>query len=289
MAVYIVVGKLGGGKGKWVMGKMREALLAGRKVVTNFDLFMEHLLPHGNRETPIRVPDKPTAADLASAGHGNPDKYNTKKNGVLVLDELGSWLNARSFQDKDRAALIDWLIHSRKYGYDCYLCVQDLEMIDKQVRKSLAQYVVKCIAAENIKIPMVGRFLGESGRLPRFHVAMISMPDIPNLQVDREFFRNDYLQNGYDTFQVFREWARDPRDEAFQTEQYGGAFSYLSAWHLKGRHTQPAQRRGILSKVFKDPVKPPLKPKLPLVESIAKLPPDKAWQYARTLTMKGAI
>ena len=162
-------------------------------------------------------------------------------------------------------------------------------MIDKQVRKSLAQYVVKCIAAENIKIPMIGRFLGESGRLPRFHVAMISMPDIPNLQVDREFFRNDYLQNGYDTFQVFREWARDPREDAFQAEQFGGAFSYLSAWHLKGRFSQPVERKGILSKVFKGPVKPPLKPKLPLVESIAKLPPDKAWQYARTLTIQGAI
>ncbi|MFY8044248.1 MAG: zonular occludens toxin domain-containing protein, partial [Rhodoferax sp.] len=235
MSVYIVVGKLGGGKGKYVAGKMREAILAGRKVVTNFDLFMDQLVPESNKETPIRVPDKPTAHDLAAVGPGNPDKYNTAKNGVLVLDELGSWLNARSFQDKDRAALIDWLIHSRKYGYDCYLCVQDLDMIDKQVRKSLAQYVVKCIAAEGMKIPMIGRFLGPAGKLPRFHIALISMPDIPNLQVDREFFRNDHLQNGYDTFQVFREWARSPGDEAFKTETYGGPFSYLSAWHLKGR------------------------------------------------------
>jgi hypothetical protein len=289
MAVYIVVGKLGGGKGKYVMGKMREALLQGRKVVTNFDLFMEHLLPQGNKQTPVRVPDKPTAADLAMAGPGNADKYKTKMNGILVLDELGSWLNARSFQDKDRAALIDWLIHSRKYGYDCYLCVQDLDMIDKQIRKSLAQYLVKCIAAENVKIPMVGRFMGDSGTLPRFHIALTTIPDIPHMQADREFFRNDHIQNAYDTFQVFRDWIRTPGQDGFDTEVYGGPFSYLSAWHLKGRFASPAPPKGFLGHLFKPVAKPQLKPKHKHIERLAKLPPDKAWHYARALTMQGAI
>lgn len=76
MAVYIVQGKLGTGKTKYCVGKLREALAQGRRAATNLDLSIEHLMPAQNRATVVRVPDKPTAHDLAVMGHGNPDSYD---------------------------------------------------------------------------------------------------------------------------------------------------------------------------------------------------------------------
>lgn len=287
MAVYIVTGKLGTGKGKFCMVKMREALQNGLRVATNFDLKLENLLRPSSRATVARVPDKPTAADLSAIGHGNPDTYNEDRNGVLVLDELGSWLNSRSFQDKDRLALIDWLIHARKHGWDCYLIVQNLDMIDKQVRLGLAEYLVTCIRADKVRIPVVGELLGKHGRLPRFHVARTSLTELPGVIVDRDYFRADDVQSAYDTRQIFRNWHRDPAAPEFASEIYAGPYSYLSPWHLKGRYLQPVVKRSFFSRIFRAPTRPPLKPKLPLVQRVAMLPPDEAWRHGRRLVNFG--
>lgn len=284
MPVYVVQGKLGTGKGKYCVGKMQEALRAGRRVATNFDLYMEHLCNSHNKITATRVPDKPTAKDLDDIGHGNPaNSYDEEKNGVLVLDELGSWLNSRSFQGPDRAALLDWLIHARKKGWDVYLIVQNIDMIDKQVRVGLAEYIVKCIRADKIKLPVVGPFLGKRGTLPKFHIANMSMADVPGIVIDREWFKGEDLHAAYDTLQIFRDWARDPLDPKFSTEIYAGPYSYLSAWHLKGRHESPAVRKSLLQRIFgaaTPPPRPAPKPKLPAVQLCAKLPPDQAMRLA---------
>lgn len=287
MPVYVVQGKLGTGKGKFCVLKMREALQQGRRVATNFDLFLEHLLPAGSRTTATRVPDKPTAQDLADIGPGNPDhRHDEDLNGLLVLDELGSWLNARSFADPERAKLLDWLIHARKHGWDVYLIVQHLDMIDKQVRAGLAEYQVRCIRADKIKIPIVGTFLGKRGRLPKFHIANTSMTDVPGVTIDREWFSGKDLHDGYDTLQVFRDWVRDPKDARYASELYAGPYSYLSPWHVKGRHDQPVQRRSWLARLLRmAPADPPLapvrKPQLPAIALCSRLPADQAWEYAR--------
>ncbi len=286
MPVYVVQGKLGTGKGKYCVGKMQEALRAGRRVATNFDLRLEHLCRPDTKITATRVPDKPTAKDLDDIGHGNPvESYNEEKNGVLVLDELGSWLNSRSFQGPERAALLDWLIHARKKGWDVYLIVQNIDMIDKQVRVGLAEYIVKCIRADKIKLPVVGVFLGKRGTLPKFHIANMSMADVPGIVIDREWFKGEDLHDAYDTLQIFRDWARDPSDPKFKTELYAGPFSYLSAWHLKGRHEAPVVKQTLLQRLFPGAAssrpRPALKPKLPAVQLCAKLPPDEAMRLAK--------
>ncbi len=287
MPVYVVQGKLGTGKGKFCVLKMRQALQDGRRVATNFDLFLEHLLPANSRTTATRVPDKPTAQDLDDIGHGNPHaRHDEEQNGVLVLDELGSWLNSRSFASPERAKLLDWLIHARKKGWDVYLVVQNISMIDKQVREGLAEYQVKCIRADKIKLPIVGTFLGKRGRLPKFHIANTSMTDVPGIVIDREWFQGKDLHAGYDTLQIFRDWVRDPADPRFAAEPNGGPYSYLSPWHVKGRHDQPAPRRSwlaVLLRLAPAPVieRPKPKPRLPAISMCAKLPPDQAWQMAR--------
>lgn len=290
MPVFVVQGKLGTGKGKYCVGKMREALLSGRRVATNCDLFLEHLLPSQSRQTALRLPDKPTPADMALIGKGYDGKIQKDKDGLLVLDELGSWLNARSFQDKNRAGFLDWLIHARKHRWTTYLVAQDAEMIDKQVRMAVCEYSVKCVNLENLKIPVIGAFLGKFGKVPRLHMAQISLTEVPGIAVDRDFYRGDDLHDGYDTEQVFRDWSRDPGQPGFMQETYVGPFSYLSPWHLKGRFEVAAvKKKSIFQRLFSTPVKPPLKPKLPLVQKLQQLHPDKAWFYARTLNLQGVF
>lgn len=209
MAVYSVEGKLGTGKTKFAVWRARIALVQGRKVASNVDLFLDKLLPY-QATSYIRLPDKPTADDLMACGHGNPDSYDEDRNGIMILDELGTWLNARSFQDKGRAAVLDWLIHARKLGWDVYLIVQDAGMIDKQVREALIEYRVKMFRGDKIKIPIIGGILndlfgGRAGYLPRFHLAVSRVGDGVNAVVaERWMFRGDDLHAAYDTRQVFR-------------------------------------------------------------------------------------
>lgn len=273
MAVYVVQGKLGTGKTKFAVGKLREALLAGKRTATNLNIQVDALVPSMHRGVIVRVPDKPTAEQLDMIGHGNPDSYDEDKNGVMVLDELGSWLNSRQFQDKNRAALIDWLIHARKKGWDVYLIVQHADMIDKQVRIALAEYMVKCIRADKIRIPIVGQFLGSKGRLPRMHIAKISLSDVPGVTIDQEWFRGDYLHAAYDTRQIFKD---DPE---------GAPFSYLSAWHVKGRYQPRKRKQSLFSGLFagKRRARPAPKPKRPEIEALGSLLPDQAWARAREL------
>jgi hypothetical protein len=277
MAVYIVQGKLGTGKTKYCVGKMREALLDGRRVATNLDVTIENLVPSSNRGSIIRVPDKPTAEDLAVMGHGNPESYDEERNGVLVLDELGSWLNSRHFMDAGRKALVDWLIHARKHGWDAYLIVQHLNMLDKQVREALAEYVVRTIRADKMRIPLVGNFLGDNlGRMPRFHIARIGLSDAPGLTIDRDFFRGDDLHDAYDTRQIFKD---DPEARCY---------SYLSAWHVHGRHGAPVARVPWWRRVFAgEPPKRSLKPKGWMVQRLMRLEPDQRVIVLRRMQQRG--
>jgi len=207
MPIYSVEGKLGTGKTKFCVWMAQQALLEGRQVASNIDLNLEKLTPrHASRY--IRLPDKPVAFDLKAAGHGNPQSYDEVANGVMILDELGTWLNARNFQDKDRAGILDWLIHARKYGWDVYLIVQDSQMIDKQVREALIEYQCKCFRGDKIKIPFVGGILSNFkktwGYLPKFHMVVARVGSGSNSVIaERWLFNGTDLHQAYDTRQVF--------------------------------------------------------------------------------------
>lgn len=208
MPVYSVEGKLGTGKTKFCVWMAQQALLEGRRVASNVDLYLDKLVPH-KRASYVRLPDKPKAFDLKSAGHGNPDSYDEDRNGVMILDELGTWLNARSFQDKDRAPMLDWLIHARKFGWDVFLIVQDANMIDKQVRESLIEYQCRCFRGDKIKIPYIGGFLSAIhkpwGYLPKFHLVTARVGYGPGAVVaERWMYKGTDLHAAYDTRQEYR-------------------------------------------------------------------------------------
>lgn len=218
MGVSFVTGKLGAGKGKFAVMKLREAaVLEGRRIAGNVDLYLEHLAAKKAKVRYVRVPDKPTLRDLEALGHGNPESYDEDRNGLLVLDELGTWLNSRSFQDKERAGVLDWLIHARKHGWDVLMICQNEVQIDKQAREALGETFVRCAAMHKIKIPIIGAILElvsrKLSRLPRFHIASVRFGSgASSFVTERIMYRGDHLHSMYDTRQIF---VANPEDVTF--------------------------------------------------------------------------
>jgi len=261
MAVYAITGKLGAGKGKGAVQRMREYLKAGKRVATNVDLFLEHLMPMHSRASVLRVPDKPSALDLYALGSGNAfiqfepgvsldDKgefvakapqpkilpgFDESHNGALVLDECGSWLNARSFSDSGRKEMLEFCIHARKYGWDVFFVMQNINQVDKQLRESLFEYVVRMSRLDRMKIPVLSAGVklatagAIDGKLPRVHIGTVRLGTNPDaLMADRWVFRGDDLNNAYNTTQVF--------SDSYEH----GTHSVLSAWHIEGhKHAEP--------------------------------------------------
>lgn len=265
MPVFSVEGKLGTGKTKFCVWRAQDAISAGRKVASNVDI-AAHLLNPLKPGKIIRVPDKPTASDLLMIGHGNPDSYDEEKNGVLILDELGTWLNSRSFQDASRAGVLDWLIHARKYGWDVYLIVQDANMIDKQVREALIEYQIKCMRMDKVRIPVLGHLFGliktRWAYLPKFHLATARVGLGANAIIaERWQFVGTNLHACYDTRQIFK------------TSYEHGTYTALPPWDLK-----PLPKKlGMVAKFKKfisDAPKKAIAPRAnrPIIDLIQKLP-----------------
>lgn len=292
MAVYSVEGKLGTGKTKFCVWMAQNALLAGRRVASNVNLQCHILTPY-KRSSYVRIPDKPQAHDLEAMGHGNPDTYDEDRNGVLILDELGTWLNSRSFQDKERMPVIDWLIHARKHGWDVYLIVQDAGMIDKQVREALIEYQCRCMNLSKIRIPFVGKFLSmfhdRAGYLPRMHsVTARTGYGLNAIVAERWMFQGTDLHAAYDTRQVF-------------TNTYDkGAFSVLPPWDWSPRPLPYAKLREFVAagvQVVRAIVRPgsvpvkkhQVKPKLTMVEWVQRLPADRRMYWLRRLDRAGLL
>lgn len=285
MAIYCVTGRLGSGKSLACIGRMQDGILAGKRIATNLDLHLENMLPAKARKVDaIRLPDKPTVVDLESLGSGNPSmssaRYDENQNGLLILDELGSWLNSREWADKGRQAVIDWLIHSRKKGWDVYFIVQHVNMIDKQIREALVEYLVICRRLDRMRIPFVGGFLKMisagfiTGTLPKMHFGIVRYGTNPDAVVaDRWVYLGTDLYEAYDTRQVF-------------TANYAhGVFSYLTPWHLKGRHQKSFLQR-LKDRFFPPPLRHAPSQKL---SPLMALPPDARWSMARRLIEQGVL
>lgn len=234
MPNYLVTGKLGAGKSKIAVSRIQQYLWEGRKVATNLDIWPEHLeLGSRNKDVSIvRLPDKPRVSDLEAIGRGHDeDKPNDKRNGILVLDELATWLNSRDWRDKERAGVIDWMLHARKKRWDVYLLVQDADAIDSQLRRSICDHFVSCSRLDRLKL------LGFM-RLPRVHLAHVYYGESASgIAVDRWAHMGAGLDQAYDTEQVFTldQLHLDDREPV----DMRAPFSYLTPWHLVGRYLEP--------------------------------------------------
>lgn len=284
MADYLLSGRKGSGKSLIAVSRMRDAIMRGSPVATNLDLWLENMLPHRLKNTrAIRLPDRPTRADLDALGVGNPTMtapqgdeapgiVDEEQNGVLVLDELATWLNSRTFADKERQGVLDWLVHSRKLGWDTYLLCQHPNQIDKQVREALVEYLVICRRLDKLKVPVLG------WKLPKVHVAFVKYGvERDSIVTDRWVYRARGLYRAYDTKQKF-------------SESYPhGMYSYLPPWHLTRTSAAPASVWRRLRERLSRAKRPELKPKHPLVAALSKLPPDERVRHWRRLDAVGAF
>jgi len=240
MAVYIVTGKLGNGKTLVSVGRILDKLKTGCIVATNLDLKLDKLLSVNNKSARvIRIPDKPTIEDLNALGVGNAT-YDETQNGLLVLDECGTWFNSRNWQDKSRKAVNDWFLHSRKLGWDVMLIVQDIDIIDSQARAAIAEHTCFCRRLDRLHIPFFGTFLkiftlGEPIRLPRIHVGKVvyGTTELDPL-TDRWVYRGTGLFAAYDTKQLFLD------------DYAHGVHSMLPGWYTKGRYAVPQDWKFIM-------------------------------------------
>lgn len=286
MSDYLIHGKKGNGKSLVVVGRIRDALKAGKKVATNLNLNLDKMLRPGVKKvTCYRLPDRPSFADMQAIGIGSPD-VDESTYGLVVLDEMATWMNARSWGDKERQKLLDWFVHSRKLGWDTYFIAQSPAQIDKQVRESLVELSVSCKRTDKLRIPFIGvitkNLIGFELRPPKIHVATVRY-GVSNdaLVSDRWTYRGHDLYEAYDTRQVFKENYSD------------GLFSYLSPWHTKGRYMEkiPMLPSEYVKALFTPPerVLPPSKPKNPLMALIERLPPEQRIRHVQRFQLAGAL
>jgi hypothetical protein len=210
MAVYFVTGKLGSGKTLVTVGKIRDALQEGKPVASNLNINLVAMLGRKAKKPVFyRLPDKPSASDLSALGSGN-STYDEEKNGLIVLDECGTWFNARNWQDKGRKELLEWLLHARKLGWDIMFIIQDISMVDKQAKHSVAEHVVYCRRLDRLGIP----FLDPLAKLfrkkglpkPKVHMAIVKYGyEQHSMTVDRWYYTGRDLYPCYDTKQGFRD------------------------------------------------------------------------------------
>jgi hypothetical protein len=231
MSVYVVTGKLGQGKTLITVCKLIEYLEKGCKVASNLDLYMENYHDKKMEHKGIyRLPDKPTITDLEAIGRGAPDNtYDESKFGALVLDECGTWFNSRGWNDPTRRPVIDWFLHSRKLGWDVYLIIQDIDMLDKQARTALAEHTVYTRRLDRIRIPILTSFIKMATRLdvrlPRLHVGVVKYGDNKTMPTaERWIYRGTDRFTFYDTQQVFI------------SDDMAAVYSVLDPWTLTGRY-----------------------------------------------------
>lgn len=267
MADYLVTGKKGNGKSLVCVSRIRDAITQGRPIATNLDLNLVAMLgPFARNVRVVRLPDRPSIDDLEAIGRGRDGAYDESRNGLLVLDELATWLNARSFQDKGRAAVLDWLAHSRKKGWDTYLIAQHPNQIDKQVREALCEYLVVCRRMDKLKVGPI--------RLPRVHVGFVRFGTERDSPLsERWWYRGDDLFSAYDTEQVFR-----PVSDH-------GPYSMLPPWHTDGwKYEKPGLAWKLFGKLPPLKRRHQVKPKSRAVQDAMRLRPDARLAFLRDIS-----
>lgn len=238
----LIAGKRGSGKTLGALSMMRKYLASGRTVATNLNIFIENLVPAYVETRFYRLADHPTSSDLELLPLGNPylfrdeagevqmhPGFTEKKNGLLVLDEVSTFLNSRDWQGTDRHKVLAWLVQSRKFGWDLLLITQHANQIDKQVREALIELQGTVRRMDRIQVPLLSMiwkyFTNEPLHFPRIHFLALRYGFDSHAPIaDRWFWRGTDDYKAYDTLQKI---------SPITGQQ--GVSTMLSAYDIKGK------------------------------------------------------
>lgn len=196
------------GKSLFAVGLIQDYLHEGRHVVCNFPLNYDAIQSTlGKRYKKARITicsARPSSAEMFALGKGyHPDfPDDEEKGGLIVIDEAGTWINSRTWQDKDRAQLIKWFTLSGKLGWDVLLLVQSPELLDKAIVGAGLEIFGRVMRTDRVKIPWLGI------KMPRFHVCTFRYGlDANSVKCFSKMYRGNGIYKYFDTHFMFEDFA----------------------------------------------------------------------------------
>jgi hypothetical protein len=142
-----VVGPMGAGKTLYGVRRIVDAVLAGKYVITNIELYPDywaervafHVAPM-NRQKRLRVQRRIEGlyiyeADLHEAMRYRLPRERGEARGVFCWDEGHNDLNNRRWKDEGRAEILEWATQLRKLGFVGYLLSQHADNTDAALRR----------------------------------------------------------------------------------------------------------------------------------------------------------
>ena len=276
--IYLLTGQPGTGKSTVAVQLAIERYASnGRRVVANFPIDFSPICSKADsalsRASVSVIADRPARADLDAIGLGGETEEQA---GLLIIDEAGIWLNARTWAGNDREGIIDWLTQSRKRYWDVVLIAQSPGMLDKQVREAVCEGVARIRRTDRVRIAGM--------RMPRVHVAVVRYGlDVNAPQLERWVYR------GLEAHQCFGSY------RLFGSDSY--PYSVLPATLTRWRYFVPThwlKVRSWFSQFFGGPsLLPPkrFKPraKLPLVQLVMGLPAAQRERHMQRLMALQAV
>lgn len=206
--IAVAFGQPGVGKTTFAVGMVREYLEEGRRVVSNFPLnhdALETIRTRAFREHHriSFIEPRPPIQTLDALGYGWHPKApgDEQRCGLLVVDEAGTWINARNWKDDGRIDLVKWFTLSRKLGWDVLLLVQHPNLIDAQVREACVEVFGRIIRTDRKKVPILGI------SLPRFHIAVFRYGmEASAIKLFHRIYRGSSLHKFFDTHYLFKDF-----------------------------------------------------------------------------------
>lgn len=240
MAIYVVTGKLGAGKTLMSVSRIQLYLNQNRKVATNLDINLSSMIGNYAKKSRLyRIPDIPTIESLEALPLGyDSDEIDESKNGLLVLDECGIFLNSRGWNDPKRKPINAFFKLLRKKRWDAIFIIQDIDNLDSDAKRTIAEHVVYCRRLDRMSIPIITPLLkgvlGIDLPMPQLHLGIVRYgTEKQSIKVDQWNYYGNRLYDAYDTEQLFSE-----------TENYNfidGICTVLPPYYTHGRYTSKLQ------------------------------------------------
>lgn len=280
--ITMLYGQPGTGKSTLATGIALDYMREGRRVVANYPI--DPAPASNSPKGPMAfatcevIPSRPGYDIIERLGIGWRDPQHVGREdicGLLVIDESGPWLDSRKWNDKDRARIIDWLLQSRKRGWDVLLIAQAPALVDKQVREAVVEAYARCRRTDRMKVPVLGV------SLPRMHVAVSRYGLDQNAPVlQRWWYRGALEHQCYQSYAVF--------DAESEADHWVVPPPILTKWADYEPWWMPLKE---WFSIKMNPPRPPVehKPKLELVRTLQGLPESERLRHWRKLDALGAF